>query len=152
MVWLATGFGQWDNLINWPLTFEHKQIACEILTSNQINFIYIAQNQNHIASMGFTICTVNNILCPYTHDSSGEKLHVLMEKKKTFNKVNKRTREETSGRPTEEGSLFQDGLTCNRNKSQLHKQKVWYKLYVKWVVSGEQLRDNWAGWGITKLC
>uniref|UniRef100_A0A671V6P6 Symplekin scaffold protein n=1 Tax=Sparus aurata TaxID=8175 RepID=A0A671V6P6_SPAAU len=34
------------------------------IKSNQINFIYIAQNHNHIASVGFTICTVNNILCP----------------------------------------------------------------------------------------
>ena len=28
-----------------------------IIKSNQINFIYIAQNHDHIASMGFTICT-----------------------------------------------------------------------------------------------
>ena len=32
--------------------------------SNQISFIYIAQHLNHIASMGFTVCTVNDILCP----------------------------------------------------------------------------------------
>ena len=34
------------------------------VTSNQINFIYFAQNHNRITSMGFTICTVNDILCP----------------------------------------------------------------------------------------
>lgn len=27
-------------------------------------FIYLAQNPNHIASIDFTICTVNDILCP----------------------------------------------------------------------------------------
>ena len=30
--------------------------------SNQISCIYVAQNHNHLASVGFTICTVNNIL------------------------------------------------------------------------------------------
>ena len=55
--------------------------------SNQINVIYIAQNHNHIASMGFTICTVNNILCP----SSEEKLHRLMEKKNLYNSYNSTT-------------------------------------------------------------
>ena len=34
------------------------------IKSNQINFIYTAHNCNHIASVGFTISTVNNILCP----------------------------------------------------------------------------------------
>ena len=36
-----------------------------IFISNQIKsiFIYTAQNRNHIASMGFTICTVSDILC-----------------------------------------------------------------------------------------
>ena len=33
--------------------------------------------------MGFTVFTVNNILCPLTLDSSEEKLHMLMEKNKT---------------------------------------------------------------------
>ena len=36
----------------------------QVFKSNQISFIFIAQNHNHIASVGFTICTVNNILCP----------------------------------------------------------------------------------------
>ena len=39
--------------------------------------------------MGFTICTVNNILCPKTLDSSEEKLHMLI-KKKPFNRVKKK--------------------------------------------------------------
>lgn len=30
--------------------------------SNQINFIYIAQKHNHVASVGFSICAANNIL------------------------------------------------------------------------------------------
>ena len=53
------------------------------LKSNQINFIYIAQNHNHTASMGFTVCTGNSILCPQNLDLSEEKLNMLM-KKKTF--------------------------------------------------------------------
>ena len=40
------------------------QIKSNQIKSDQINFIYIAQNHNHIASMGFTVCTVNDILCP----------------------------------------------------------------------------------------
>ena len=32
--------------------------------SVQISFIYEAQNHNHIASVGFTFCPVNNTLCP----------------------------------------------------------------------------------------
>ena len=49
--------------------------------SNQIKcFVYIAHNHNHIASMGFIICTVNNILCP-SLDLSEEKLAMLMVKK-----------------------------------------------------------------------
>ena len=43
--------------------------------SNQISFISIAQNHNHIASVGFTICTVSDIL-----DSSEEKLAILRSK------------------------------------------------------------------------
>ena len=43
--------------------------------------------------MGFTICTVNSILCPQTLDLSEE---------------------ETPGRATEEESLSQDRQTCNR--------------------------------------
>ena len=37
------------------------------IKSNQINFIHI--DHNHIASMGFIICTVNYILCPWTLNS-----------------------------------------------------------------------------------
>ena len=43
------------------------------------NFIYIGQNRNDIASVGFTICTVNDILSPYTLDSSEEKPAMLTE-------------------------------------------------------------------------
>ena len=57
-------------------TFRNKNIK-----SNQINFVYIAQSHNHIASMGFTICTVNNILCPQTLNSSEEKCHMLKKKR-----------------------------------------------------------------------
>ena len=32
--------------------------------SNQMYFTCIAQNHNHIASVGFTIYTVNSIICP----------------------------------------------------------------------------------------
>ena len=53
-----------------------------IIKSNQINVIYIAQNHNHFATMGFTICTVNHILCPSTLNSSDGKLKIFMEKKK----------------------------------------------------------------------
>ena len=35
--------------------------------------------------MGFIVCTVNNILCPETLDSSEEKLHMLMEKNQKKN-------------------------------------------------------------------
>lgn len=39
-------------------------------TSNQISFIYTAQNHNHIASAGLTNCTVSDILCPQTIEES----------------------------------------------------------------------------------
>ena len=63
------------------------------IKSNQINFNYVAQNPNHIASMGFTIYTVNNILCP---------CHV---EKNNLSTGGKKKMGETSGRATEEGSL-----------------------------------------------
>ena len=44
---------------------ERGDVAIVVTGSNQISFVYIAQNHNRIASVGFTICTVNNILCPY---------------------------------------------------------------------------------------
>ena len=40
--------------------------------SNQINFIYIAKN--HIASVGLTVCKVNDIPCPYTLNLSEKNL------------------------------------------------------------------------------
>ena len=55
------------------MTYLNGKLSCNIChvgffelhqESDQINFIYIAQNQNHIASVGFTICTVNDLLCP----------------------------------------------------------------------------------------
>ena len=44
----------------------------------------IESNQNHISSLGFTICTVNNILCPLILDLSEEKLAMKMEKNENF--------------------------------------------------------------------
>ena len=43
-------------------------------------FIYVAQNHNHIASVGSTICKVNNILCPQILDLTVEKLATLKKK------------------------------------------------------------------------
>ena len=51
------------------------------INSNQINFIYIAQNHNHIASVGFTICTVNNILSLDPRFEWGKTSHVDGKKK-----------------------------------------------------------------------
>ena len=49
---------------------EQRQTICTNMTVTQINFnsilSYVAQNHNHIALMGFTICTVHNILCPWS--------------------------------------------------------------------------------------
>ena len=56
---LVSPHSRWLILRVWNSQPPNPQIK-----SNQINFIHIAQNHNHIASMGFTICTVNNILCP----------------------------------------------------------------------------------------
>ena len=51
---------------------------------------------------------------PLSSDPSwrGKTCHV--GEKKTFNSEKKKNIEETSGRATEEGSLLQDGQTCNR--------------------------------------
>ena len=90
--------------------------------------MYIAQNHNHIASMGFTSCTVNDILCPSSLDSSEEKPCHVDGKKDPFNRVKKqnkkKTMEETSGRATEEGPLFQVGQTCNRCRMCRKEQQI----------------------------
>ena len=57
------------------------EIIALVLYLIKSDFIYIAQNHNHIVSVGFTICTVNGILCPYTLYSSEEKVAMLIEKK-----------------------------------------------------------------------
>ena len=49
---------------NWSAEIMLKISMYYQIKSNQINFIYIAQNHSHFASVGFTICTVKNILCP----------------------------------------------------------------------------------------
>ena len=98
----------WKRKLHRPLSNQPYQ--------KQIHFIYIAQNRNRIASMGFTVCTVNNILCPSLLWPSVRvrKNFTCWWKKNPFNRVKKKTMEETSGRATEEGSLFHDGQTCNR--------------------------------------
>lgn len=53
-------------------SFRHSNEA--IANVSQINFIHIDQNHHHDASVGLTICTVNNILCPQILDSSEDKL------------------------------------------------------------------------------
>ena len=69
--------------------FTHSDCLLFRVKSNQISFIHIAQNGNQIASMGFA-------------NLYSEQLPLSLEE------------EETSGRATEEGSLFQDGQTSNR--------------------------------------
>ena len=52
---LLAGAGElWD-------THTQNQIKSNQIKSNQISFIYIAQNHNHIASVGFTICTLSDV-------------------------------------------------------------------------------------------
>ena len=46
----------------------------------KVNFIYIAENHNHIASVGCILCRANNILCPLALDLSEEKLAILRKK------------------------------------------------------------------------
>ena len=67
---IVTGDFNQVNMKSVPPHF-HQYVDCATrgviildFKSNQINFIYIAQNHNHIASVGLTICTVNNILRP----------------------------------------------------------------------------------------
>ena len=64
----------------WMVKEMSKQIK-----SNQISFSYIAQNHNHIASMG---CRVNDLLCPWTLDSSEKKLNVTGQDSKINLEIN----------------------------------------------------------------
>lgn len=60
------------------LSNNKKQLSWSRLSfitfQNQISFIHSAQNHHHVASGDFRICTMNNILCLWTLDSSEEKV------------------------------------------------------------------------------
>ena len=47
-----------------------------------ITSLSLAPNANHIASVGFTICTLHRTLSPLTLNHSEEKLAILRKKKK----------------------------------------------------------------------
>ena len=76
---------------DWKLPQSEQQLNksgqhCHLCQSSQVevNIIHIAQNHNHIASVGFTMCTVNNILCPSIRvkkNSPGEKKTLTAGKK-----------------------------------------------------------------------
>ena len=60
------------NLIEMKKVWPHSVLLFN--RSNQINCINMAQNHNHIASVGFKNCTVKDTLCPQTLESSEEKI------------------------------------------------------------------------------
>ena len=66
----------WNVLSFWAKTSARRRISMNPInikslslpySSNQISFSYTAQNHNHIASVGFTVCTVNDVLRPSIH-------------------------------------------------------------------------------------
>ena len=83
------------------------------IKSNQF-YLYSPKSQSHCLNGLYSLYSEQH---PLSFDSSQEKLHMLMEKK-TFEQGKKKTMEETSGRATEEGSLFQDRQTCNISRVQ----------------------------------
>ena len=103
MYWFLRGGSHWNGIIC-------SNLRDEWIKSDQVNVIYIAHN--HIASMGFTICTVNDILCPYTLDLSEENLFPMLRKKIPS--------------PTKEGSFSQDGQTLSICRMNGKQQQIHY--------------------------
>ena len=96
-------------------------------------FINIAKHHDHIASMGFTICTVNDIVCPQTLEMSEEQLSNV----EGLNR--KRKMEETSGGTTGEDPL--PGRTDIQQMS--HVQKTNYNTRLSIQKTGPENAECW---------
>ena len=104
------------------------------IKSNQLYLLYSQKSQSHCLRGLYNLYSERSVLRP--RFKWGKTFEKKKRKKKTFNRENKKIKkmEEISGRATEEGSLSQDGQTCNRcrqyRKQQNHSLQVALRKYL----------------------